>query len=159
MESTEKRIHGRIGGSLRACGESGQALVELCIGLALFVLILLGAVEFGQVAYTSIEVANAAKAGVQYGAQNNSTALDTIGIQNAAAAAEPNLSGLTATTSSTCVCSDGSASTCLNTDCPTSHLEETVTVSTSYTLTPIIRMPAFASSFTLKGKASQKCGQ
>lgn len=140
-------------------GDCGQALIELSIGLSLLVLIVLGAVEFGQVAYTSIEVANAAKAGVQYGTQDNTTALDGTGIQNAASAAAPNLSGLTATSSNSCVCSDGTSSTCLNTDCPNSHMEDTVTVNTSYTLTPIISMPAFPSSFTLKGQASQKCGQ
>jgi len=139
--------------------ESGQALVELSVGLSLLVLILLGAIEFGQVAYTSIEVANAAKAGVQYGAQNYSTALDSTGIQNAVSAAAPDLSGISANIGYSCVCSDGSSSTCLNTDCSGSHLEETVTVSTQYTVQPMIRMPAFASSFTLKGQASQKCGQ
>ena len=140
-------------------GERGQALVELSVALGLLVLILLGAIEFGQVAYTSIEVANAAKAGVQYGAQNYGTALDSTGIQNAVAAAAPDLSGVSTNIGYACVCSDGSASTCLNTDCSGSHLEETVTVSTQYTVQPIIRMPAFASSFTLKGQASQKCGQ
>ncbi|MFP5277271.1 MAG: TadE/TadG family type IV pilus assembly protein [Acidobacteriota bacterium] len=152
MEAIRKRLR-------RHTGDSGQALAELCVGLGLLVLIVLGAIEFGQVAYTSIEVANAAKAGVQYGSQDNNTAVDATGIQNAAAAAAPNLTGLSTSVLNSCICSDGTASTCLNTDCPNSHLEDTVTVSTSYTFTPIVDMPAFPSSFTLKGQASQKCGQ
>lgn len=147
--------------------ESGQSLVELCVGFSLLVLILLGAVEFGQVAFTSIKVANAAKAGVQYGsgvtyisgvAQGGCNAGDSTGIQNAVQAAAPTLSGITSAPTISCACSDGSASTCANTDCPNSHREETLTVQTQYTLTPIIRMQVFPSSFTLKGQARQKCG-
>ncbi|MFP5204231.1 MAG: TadE/TadG family type IV pilus assembly protein [Acidobacteriota bacterium] len=142
-----------------AGAESGQALVELSVALSLLVLILLGAVEFGQIAYSSIEVANAAKAGVQYGAQNGYTAADSIGIQNAAQGSAPNLSGMTVTSSVACVCSDGSASTCQNTDCPNSHIEETVTVATQYALSPIIHIPQFAGSIALHGQAIQRCGQ
>ena len=158
MASMAMRAGGRRG-RRRCRGESGQALVELCVGLSMLSLILLGALEFGQIAYTSIEVANAAKAGVQYGSQDNNTAVDATGIQNAAAAAAPSLSGLATTVANSCICSDGTASTCLNTDCPNSHLEDTVTVNTSYTLAPFITLPALPSSFTLKGQASQKCGQ
>ncbi len=143
----------------RTGSESGQALVELSIAISLLVLILLGAVEFGQIAYSSIEVANAAKAGVQYGAQSGYTAADSTGIQNAAQGSAPNLSGMVVNSSVACVCSDGSASTCLNTDCPNSHIEETVTVTTQYALSPIVRIPQFGSSMTLRGSASQRCGQ
>jgi Flp pilus assembly protein TadG len=143
----------------RSEAESGQALVELSVAISLLVLILLGAVEFGQIAYSSIEVANAAKAGVQYASQNGYTATDTTGILNAAQASAPSLTGLSASSSVACVCSDGSASTCLNTDCPNSHIEETVTVSTSYALSPIIRIPQFGSTMTLHGQAVQRCGQ
>lgn len=138
---------------------SGQALVELSVGLSLLVLIVLGAVEFGQVIYTGIQVSDAAKAGVQYGAQNQGTAADSNGIELAAQADAPTLTGLQVTPSKSCACSDGSASTCLNTDCSTSHLEETLIVNTQYTVTPIIRLPGFGSSFTLKGQAIQKCGR
>ena len=139
--------------------ESGQALVELSVAISLLVLILLGAVEFGQIAYSSIEVANAAKAGVQYASQNGYTATDTTGIQNAAQASAPSLSGLVASSSVACVCSDGSSSTCLNTDCPNSHIEETVTVTTKYAFSPIVHIPQFGSTMTLHGQAIQRCGQ
>ena len=139
--------------------ESGQALVELAVAVSLLVLICLGAVEFGQVAYTSTEVASAAKAGAQYGAQNGATASDTSGITNAATAAAPSLSGLAVSATYACACSDGTASTCLLTDCPNSHIEESVIVNTSYALTPIIRLPGLASTFTVKGSAIRECGQ
>lgn len=139
--------------------ESGQSLVELSVGLSILVLILAGAVEFGQIAYTSIKVANTAKAGVQYGMQNGSTASDTTGIQNAAKAAASDLSGLTVNSSYSCACSDGTASSCLLTDCANSHIEETVTVTTQYAMTPIIHIPALLNSITLHGRAVQRCLQ
>lgn len=148
--------------------ESGQAIVEVAVTLSLLVLIVLGAVQFGQIAYTSIKVANAAKAGVQYGAQSGFTAQDTTGISLAAKAAAASLTGMIVNSSYTCVCSDGSTSTCQNTDCANSRLIETVTVTTQYTLTPVIHIPALnpvihtaaqPSTFTLGGSASQNCAQ
>jgi Flp pilus assembly protein TadG len=70
-------------GELRA-GQTGGALVETALTVPLFILLLLGAVEIGQVAYASIEVADAAKAAVAYGAQSGGTAGDTTGITYAA---------------------------------------------------------------------------
>lgn len=151
------------GGRQRAGGvsesDSGQALVELAVALSLLTLILLGAVQFGQIAFTSIAVSNAAKAGVQYGTQSGFTAADTTGISNAANASASNLTGMTVSSSNACVCADGTASTCLNTDCSNSRIIQTLTVSTQYTLTPIVHIPKLASSITLKGSAVQKCAQ
>lgn len=162
FRTEELRAMFRDGGS-----ETGQALAELCIGLSLMVLLLLGAVDFGQVAYTSIAVSNAAKAGVQYGAESGVTpqnatgmcaANDKPGIQNAVQNAAPRLTGITSSTALSFVCSDGTAATGLNTDCTNTHVEETLQVSTSYTLTPMIRWPLLPSTFTVKGQATQECG-
>jgi Flp pilus assembly protein TadG len=148
--------------------ECGQALVEFAMCLSLLAFIVLGVMEFGQISFTSIELENAAKAGVQYGAESGFTAEDTTGIQNAAQAAAPNLSGMSVTSSYSCVCSDGTASTCALTDCSNTHIEESVTVNTSYSLAPFIHVPAFTqvihtsalpTSITLTGRAVQKCGQ
>ncbi len=153
MKSTFRRLHDR------GSQESGQSLVELAIAVPLLLLIVLGVVEFGQVAYTSIELSRAAMAGAQYGAQSGFTAADSTGIQGAASASAPNLAGITVTSSVSCVCSDGTSSTCQLTDCPNSHIEETVNVMTQYSLQPIISLPNFAGAFTLSGSASQRCGQ
>lgn len=140
-------------------GESGQSLIETALVLSLLTVILLGAVELGQVAYTAIEVSSAAKAGVQYGAKSGNAAQDATGIQNAALLDVPNLSGLIANSSYACVCSDGSSSTCKLTDCTNAHMEESVTVNTQYTLSPMVRLPGLPSSFTLTGQAVQKCAE
>jgi len=139
--------------------ESGQALVESAVAVVLLTTVLIGGAELARVAYAAIEVANAARAGVQYGTQNGFTASDTTGIQTAAANDAANLSGFSATASYTCVCSDGTASTCQATDCANSHIEQTLTVNTQATINPMIHLPGLPRTYTLKGKAVQKCVQ
>lgn len=138
---------------------AGQSLVETAILVPLLTLILVGAAELGRVAYAAVEVSNAARAGAAYGAQNGGTASDTTGIANAAANDASNLTGLTTTSSHSCICSDGTASTCTNTDCPSSHIEETLTVNTSVTYNPLLHLPGLPTTFTLTGQAVQKCLQ
>jgi len=150
----------RFGWMKALCGnEAGQALVEVAISLPILGVLIIGAAEFAQVAYTSIEVSNAAKAGVEYGSQNGGTAGDTTGIALAASNDAANLTGLVTTSAFTCICSDGSASTCANTDCSNSHIEEIVTVNTSLTYKPLVHWPGFPTSFPLKGQAIEKCAQ
>jgi Flp pilus assembly protein TadG len=139
---------------------SGQSLVELAVAGPFMVFLLLGILEFGQIVYYSIEVTNAAKAGASYGELTSADAYDQNGIKLAALAAAPDLSSsnLSVTSSRSCICSDGSASTCSLGDCPTSHIETMVTVNTSATISPIITLPGF-NSFTLSGQAIQQCLQ
>jgi hypothetical protein len=139
--------------------DSAQALVETALVLPVLAILLIGATEFALVAYAAIEVSNAAKAGVQYGAQNGATASDTSGIATAASNDAVNVTGLTTTSSYSCICSDGSASTCQPTDCPNSHIEEILTVKTQTSYHPPIVLPGFYGPYTLKGQAIQKCGQ
>jgi Flp pilus assembly protein TadG len=53
--------------------EGGGALVETALTLPLLVMMIAGAAEFSRVAYASLEVVSAAKAGVSYGAQTGGT--------------------------------------------------------------------------------------
>lgn len=143
----------------REAHESGSALVETAAVLPLLITILIGGAEFARVAYAAIEVANAARAGAQYGAQNGFTASDSTGIANAAAADAANLPGLATTSSYTCICSDGSSSTCQPTDCANSKIEQTLTVNTQATVDPLIHLPGLPTTYTLKGQAIQKCAE
>src|ERR1019366_7388583 len=53
------------------------------------------------------------------------------------------LSNFTTSVSSSCACSDGtSAASCTLASCPTSQLEQILTVQTSATFTPLIRIPS-----------------
>lgn len=140
-------------------GEQGGALVEAALTLPVLFMLVLGAVEFSRVAYTSLEVVSAAKAGVAYGAQTGGTSADTAGITTAATTDAANVSGLTVSSSSSYACSDGTSSTGLPTDCASSHIIQTLTVSTQTTLNPIIHVPGTPQTYTIKGQASQTCLQ
>jgi Flp pilus assembly protein TadG len=141
-------------------GEFGGSLVETALTSPVLIILLLGPVELARVAYTGIEVTNAARAGVAYGSQNGGTASDTPGITWAATHDAANVSGLSVSSVSlSYVCSDGSASTGANTDCSNSHIEETVTVKTQATVDPLIHLPGLPTSYTLHGQAVQKCLQ
>lgn len=138
--------------------ERGQALIETAIVAPVLVTLMIGAADLARVARASIAVANAAKAGAQYGAQNGFTAQDATGIATAASNEASNLT-LTTTSSYACVCSDGTASTCQNTDCSTSHMEETLTVHTQASVTPLIHLPLLPSTWNVQGQAVQRCLQ
>jgi Flp pilus assembly protein TadG len=147
---------------IRALGrrEEGGALVETALTAPFLAVLILGSVEFARVAYAAIEVTNAARAGVSYGAQSGLTASDTAGITWAATHDGANIPGMTVTNVALgYVCSDGSASTGATTDCSTSHIEETVTVQTQVTMNPLIHVPGLPATYTLNGLAIQKCIQ
>jgi hypothetical protein len=107
----------------RAVGsERGTSLIEFALLIPLLLLLLLGIIEIGRYADASIVVANAARAGSQYGAQNLGTAADQSGITLAAQQdagdtslllEEPNLSGhVTNTNVCGCVGSAPNQATC-----------------------------------------------
>jgi len=141
--------------------ESGQALVELALTTVfLLVPILIGSAEFARAAYAYIEVSNAARAAVAYGAQTHATALDTQGMLNAARADyafDP--SKLTLLQSSyVCNCSDtGGSVSCSDASlCPGAHIELTLTVQTTAVFDPGFYEPFLAKTFVVNGIAVQK---
>lgn len=145
--------------------ETGQALVETAITLPFLVLLLLGAVELGRVAYAAVEVANSARAAAQYGAMNGGAIGDYNGMLNAAHADgyqvyALNPASFTLQTSVSCVCANGTSPndpTCLiPTDCAGSHLFTTLTVQTQATFDPLIHLSGFAPTFTLHGQSIQQ---
>ena len=140
--------------------DDGGAMVEACLTLPLLFMLVLGAAEFSRVAYTSLEVVSAAKAGVAYGAQSGGHSADTDGITLAATTDAANIPNLTvATPTSSFVCSNGDPSTGSNTDCSTSHIIQTLTVQTSAQLNPLIHVPGTPGTYTITGSASQTCLQ
>jgi Flp pilus assembly protein TadG len=159
-EKQHKRNTSRPGGS-----EAGTALVETALVFPILILLLAGAAAIAQATYAAIEVSNAARAGVAYGAQSVSQSADTTGIQTAAANDAGDLSAtLTTTPTVTGICSSGNSctganSTCTNSDCttvPGDHIEWTLTVKTSAKFNPVIPVPGISGSLTLKGQAVQK---
>ncbi len=139
--------------------ERAQALVELGFTLPVLVVLLIGAVEFARAAYTGIEVSNAARAAVQYGAQNSTTAADTTGMQTAATNEAPDIVLGQTTVSTSYICSDGSSTTGTPPTCSSATVETILTVQTQATYTPLIHIPGLGASFTLYGQAVEKCLQ
>ena len=148
--------------SLTAC-ESGSALAEMAIVLPLLVLVLIAVIEVGRFGDYTVRAGNAARAGVQYGAQNTITALDLVGMQNAATNDANAGAGFSATASNFCQCADGSASpNCLTTDCASSHRLIFVEVDTTGifgSLTNFPGLPASLRTITVHGKAVMRVAQ
>jgi Flp pilus assembly protein TadG len=88
--------------------QSGQALLEVALVTPLLLLLAVGIIEIGRYAYYSILVADAARAGAQYGAQNLATAADTAGIQTAAENDGQSLPELKVTVQQECGCTGSS---------------------------------------------------
>ena len=158
--------------------DSGAALVELALTAPIFIILMLGGVELGRIAYYAIEVQNAARAGASYGAQNIATATVSVAnIQQAAKNDAPDISDLVVVTpGQTCVCetftvSTGAASfnpssgttSCTSstiTSCTTENSTTIqsvvgyVTVSTQANITPIVRLPSLPNTYSLSGSSA-----
>lgn len=139
--------------------ERGQNILEFAFFVPVILLLLVGAIEIGRLAYLSILVNNAAHAGVQYGAQSLATASDNTGMQNAALNDGQNISGLTAAASHYCSCADGSSSSCQPTDCAGSHRLVYVQVNTTGQFHSLFAYPGLPSSYTVTGEAVMRVAQ
>jgi len=91
---------------------SGSALVELALTAPVLMLMIVGAVELGRIAYCAIEVQSAARAGAAYGAENVAFAGQTSTIKQVAKNDVSNIVDLTFPTDPTvaCVCETITAS-------------------------------------------------
>jgi Flp pilus assembly protein TadG len=148
----------------------GQAFVELALVLPIFILLLVGAVEIGRLAYASIEVSNAARAGVAYAAQNHITAQDSANIQLAATSDASQITSLTATPTYSCTCESTSGvmtapSSCTGIttaagSCPSpSRIVLYVHVTTAAAVDTLFNLPGIPSTVTLRGYASMRTQQ
>ncbi len=147
------------------CNDVGQALVELALLFPMLILLIVGAAEFGRLAYAAIEVSTAARAGVAYGAQSHITASDYAGMQLAATQDAPNVAGISATATNYCACSSApsapvSCTTVLTSCSPAPlHSLEYVHVNTSATVDTMFNYPGFPHAFTLTGQATMRVEQ
>jgi hypothetical protein len=122
--------------------------------------------EIANVAWSAIQVENAARAGAQFGSQSRAAAADATDIAAAAkndapmltAIAAPN--GLIVTSSQSCQCINASTGAptgtgCTNlTQCPSPNVVmDYVQVNTSVTVTPFLHYPHLPATYTLKGQA------
>src|ERR1700719_3950584 len=129
----------------------GQAAVELALVVPVLVVLLMIVGEFLRVYYTTIELNNAAQAGVQYGIHSPANASDLQGMQQAALNDGSDISGMTAVATEYCECSDGSSVSCGTAGaCSDERVYiEVDTAATFYTLTS---WPGIPKSIALSGK-------
>lgn len=139
--------------------DSGQAVVEFAMIVPVALTLLVGIAEIGRYAYASIVASSAARAGVQYAAQNRVTASDNTQIIQAAKADATELPDLTVTPSHYCTCADGSSSTCEPTDCQGSHIIEYVKVDTEAQLPSMFGSQLFPKIFTAEGQDIMRVSQ
>ncbi len=132
--------------------ESGTSAIEFAILAPVFVLLVLGLIDFGRYMYYSILAAHAARAGVQYGAQNVYSAADTVGMQTAAGADAPG--GFTTVASHYCLL-NGSAAMC-GTGTPPAGNTYYVKVIVSGNFSPIISYPGLPHSMTISSAAQMR---
>jgi|SRR5579884_159898 len=99
--------------------QAGIAFIELLIVVPVLMMLLIGLIEIGRLAYFTIQVGNAAHAGAQYGALSFSNAADSTGMTNAAKRDGQNTIATLSVTQarSVCACWNGTTETAFTT-CP-----------------------------------------
>jgi len=154
----------------RFAGERGTNLIEMALLTPVLLLLVLGAIEIGRYAGLSILVANAARSGAQYGAQNLVTAADNAGITSAATEDTENtpggqsLANLSVTSQPVCGCS---ADGLTNGQCPTTNVPSCgtgpflvyVQVTATGTFNSLFGYPGIPSSITVSRTAEMPVAQ
>jgi Flp pilus assembly protein TadG len=145
--------------------ESGNALIELAITLPLFALIILGGAEIANIAWSSVQINNAARAGAAFGSLSRANAADVTDIANAAQNEAPKLittPSTQVTSTQACYCVSGGTSTSIPCDtnalfaCPpaTGTIQVAVQVSVQAPVTPLVHYPGLPSLYTVSARAT-----
>lgn len=134
---------------------SGNSFMETALLLPAMLLLCCGVMDFARVVYAGVEVASAARAGVQYGALTPGHSGDTGGMSRAALADAADL-GDTVTASATnfCACS-GSTTDCSST-CSGATPEGYVSVTANYTFNTLISYPGVPRTVALARTAKMR---
>jgi len=162
VRDARRRCLRRLAGCRRLRGEQGNALIEVAFILAFLCMpLLIGTADVGFLVYDSIEVANGAHVGAQYGMQSSTYAANTSGITSAAQADATYFGALLGVTPSTFyVCSyaiggtqytGASAQSNATAACTggTNHALEFVQVQATVTVTPPIHLPSLPMTYVL----------
>jgi Flp pilus assembly protein TadG len=99
--------------------QAGVALVEFAIAIPFLMILLIGTIEMGRLAYYNILVGNAARAGAMYGAQNTRTALLVSNMTAAALKDGQNIPQVSVSPAPNyyCQCYNGTTGTSTSLDC------------------------------------------
>lgn len=147
--------------------ESGAAVVELAFSLPMFILLVLGTAEIANIAWSSVQINNAAHAAAQFGSISRANAADTTDMGTAAQNDAPGLitnpsTQVTSSQSCTCVTPSTGAQTtpatctaALETTCLSpSVIQASVHVTVQAPVTPLVHYPGLPASYTMHAQAS-----
>ncbi len=124
----------------------GTATVEMAVILPLLILLVLGATDLGRVFYDAIAVANAARAGLSYGALDVSKSKDTSTISQIASKDAEFIGGVTINVSRFCECDDTSVVDCETGTCDEGSSKIYLQVQAEKTYNTILPYPGIPSS-------------
>jgi Flp pilus assembly protein TadG len=136
----------------------GTSFIETAILVPMLLLVCCGVMDFARVVYAGIEIASAARAGVQYGALSPGNSGDTAGMVQAALndAADLGSSNVTATARNFCGCNSSTTEVaCSSTTCtvtPSGY----VSVTASYTFNTTLNWPGVPQSVVLSRTAQMR---
>ena len=132
----------------RRRARKGQAIVELALLIFLLMIILMGLIDFARVFHAAVTVADAARAGAQYGARNNTFSGDFAGMTTAAEEDAVNLvDGITVTPIRYCKCKDSPDRIgCITETCPEGAPQLYVEVRAGYTFETLTQFPLLPKS-------------
>lgn len=135
----------------------GTSFIETAILVPALLLLSCGVADFARIVYAGIEIANAARAGVQYGAQTPGHSGDISGMTQAATDDASDLSGVTATARNFCECDSGTGEVaCSSTTCGTTP-GGYVSVTANYTYTTLLNWPIIPNTVALSRTAVMRC--
>jgi Flp pilus assembly protein TadG len=133
----------------------GNSFIEVALLLPVLLLLCCGTMDFARVVYAGVEIASAARAGVQYGALTPGHSGDASGMVSAALADAADLgSSVTASARNYCACS-GSTVDCSST-CSGETPEGYVSVTANYTFNTLLSYPGVPSRVVLSRTAKMR---
>lgn len=135
--------------------EHGGAMVELAVVLPVLVLLAVGVMDYGRVYFTSIAVANAARAGAEWGAQGSGFYTDDARIQSFAQLDGAEAAPITITSNHVCKCG-GTTVGCAGTTCAGGYGPPIVLVEVTATKTValLLKYPGLPASVTITRTAT-----
>ena len=137
---------------MRFGNRKGGAAVELAVVFPLLLLLIVGVVDYGRVFYTSVTVANAARAGAEYGATVPNKSQNATEMRQQALADGGEAGAITIATRTYCRCGGATAgcgSFCGSGAAPEVYVEVTATK----VVTMLLRYPGLPNSITVSRKA------
>jgi Flp pilus assembly protein TadG len=139
--------------------QGGTSMIEFALVAPVLIFLLIGLIEVGRYTYFGILAANAARAAVQYGAQNLRTASDITGMDNAAVADAQNLPNWTAANggiTAQYLCSTGSTTGACGSGTPAAGTIYYVKVTVTGLFTSLLHYPGVPDNIPISATAMMR---